>query len=61
VKLKAVHTCPVWEEPDGTRRPGFEEEPDHPPVVGWCNVLDIELGGERYRLLAVYTEDDDAP
>jgi hypothetical protein len=59
VKLAAVHTCPVWEEADGTRRPGFDEEPDHPPVVGWCNVLVIDLNGERRRLLAVHTEGDE--
>jgi hypothetical protein len=51
VKLIAVHTCPLWEEPDGSRRPGMEFEPDHPPVVGWVNVMRLQLHGEEFRLL----------
>ncbi len=51
LKMRAVHTCPLWEDPDGRRRPGLAEEPDHPPVVGWVNVMDVDVAGERHLLL----------
>ena len=47
----AVHTCPLWEGPDGTRRPGVAAESNHPPVVGWVNVMEVEISGRRHRLL----------
>ncbi len=44
MKALAVHTVPLWEEEDdGTRRLGMEGEDPHPPVVGWCNVMLIEI------------------
>ena len=46
MKALAVHTVPLWEEEDGTRRLGMEGEDPHPPVVGWCNVMLIEINGE---------------
>lgn len=51
MKLLAVHTCPLWEDEDGERRPGMDPEDDQPPVVGWCNVGIIELNGRSYRFL----------
>lgn len=51
MKVIAVHTCPLWEERDGTRRVGIAPEPNHPPVVGWCNVMELILRGERHRVL----------
>lgn len=55
-----VHTCPLWEEADGTRRIGMEYEEHHPPVVGWVNVLEVKIGGETHLLLLGndVTEDD---
>lgn len=46
-----VITCPLWEDADGSRRPGMAPESDPPPVVDWVNVLVLELYGEEYRLL----------
>lgn len=51
MRLKHIDTCPVWEEDDGSMRPGMDYEPDHPPVVGWCNIATIELDGIEYKLL----------
>jgi hypothetical protein len=45
-----VAPCPLWDDPDGTRRPGVAYEPDAPPVVGWCNVAVMDIGGEPYRV-----------
>lgn len=56
VKLMAVHTCPVWQEPDGARTIGMERRENPPPVVGWCNVLSIRIARRRYLLLAVDVE-----
>ena len=56
MRLRELHVCPVWEEPDGVRRPGLYPEDDHPPVVGWCNVLVIDINGEQHHLLAVHYE-----
>lgn len=47
----AVHTCPLWEEPTGQRRIGMDHEPDHPPVVGWVNLHEVEIDGERRLFL----------
>jgi hypothetical protein len=47
----ALHTVPVWEHDDGELELGLEPESDPPPVVGWANVLELELDGDRYRLL----------
>jgi hypothetical protein len=52
MKLKAVHTCPVWEQPDGSYAIGIDEDRNHGPVVGWCNVMVIDFGGRELRLLA---------
>jgi hypothetical protein len=51
MRLVAIDVCPVWEQPDGWRRPGIAHEPKHPPVVGWCNVLTVELADGEHRLL----------
>lgn len=50
MKMLEVQTCPLWEDSDGSRRPGLEYEPDHPPVVGWVNVAVITIDG-RPRLV----------
>lgn len=60
MKALTVHTCPVWEDDDGSRRPGFTPEDDHPPVVGWCNVLVAEIAGEQHAFLLVYEDRDDS-
>lgn len=52
LRVLEVHTCPVWEDADGSRRPGMEPEDDHPPVVRWCNVLVLTIDGDEHRLLA---------
>ena len=57
MKLVEVHVCPLWEEADGRRRPGMAYEDPHPRVVGWCNVLIVNLGGAIERLLAVHYSD----
>ena len=51
LRLLEVGTVPLWEERDGSRRLGLEHAPDHPPVVGWCNVATVTIDGERHRLL----------
>lgn len=51
LRMIEVATCPLWENADGTRRPGLSYEPEHPPVVGWCNVAVMDIGGELHRLL----------
>lgn len=56
MKLQSIHTCPVWEEPNGSRRPGFDPDDAHPPVVGWCNVAVIDFDGEPRRFLLVHYE-----
>lgn len=58
MRLLEVHTCPVWQEQDGSRSIGMEPRDDHPPVVGWCNVLVLTIGRRKLRLLAVDTEGD---
>lgn len=57
LRLEAVHVVPFWEEDDGTRRPGMRAEADHPPVVGWENVLVLDLDGERHELLPADIEE----
>lgn len=47
----AVHTCPLWEDANGWRRPGMDYDPSKPRVVGWVNVMEAEIAGERHRLL----------
>jgi hypothetical protein len=51
ISVIAVHTCPLWQDVDGTRRPGMEPEATTPEVVGWVNVMEAEIAGERHRLL----------
>lgn len=51
MRLLAVHTCPLWEEEDGTRRVGTAPEADHPQVVGWVNVLLVDVAGTVRQLL----------
>ncbi len=50
IRLEAVETCPLWEDGDGARTVAYERQ-DHPPVVGWCNVAVVTIGGKRHRLL----------
>jgi hypothetical protein len=52
LKAVAVHTVPVYREKDGELRYGLEPEDDHPPVVGWANVHEVEIDGERMFFLA---------
>ena len=56
MKLQEIHTCPVWELPDGSQKVGMDEYPfpGKPNVVGWVNVLRIKLAGEVHDFLAVY-------
>ncbi len=51
--LKSVITVPIWEEPDGHRRPPLPGEVQTDlTLVGWANLLDIrDLDGEDYLLL----------
>ena len=54
MKLLAVHTVPLWQEPDGSLTLGMDYRPDHPPVVGWCNAARIRIEGElRWFLLTL--------
>jgi hypothetical protein len=46
-----VHTCPLWEFADGWRAPGMSYDPAKPRVVGWVNVMEVEIHGEPYQLL----------
>lgn len=57
MRVLEVHTCPLWEDEDGSRRVGMEPEEDHPPVVGWVNVLVVDVDGDP-RLLLVGAEAD---
>jgi hypothetical protein len=51
LRIDAIHTCPMWEGADGSRRPGVEYDPTPHRVVGWCNVAYVHICGLRYRLL----------
>jgi hypothetical protein len=51
IRMFAVHTCPLWEDANGWRRPGMDYDPSKPRVVGWVNVMEAEIAGERHRLL----------
>lgn len=54
MRMLEVHTCPLWQESDGTRTLGLFERPDHPPVVGWCNAALIVIHGQsRWFVLAL--------
>lgn len=54
MKMLAIHTVPLWEERDGSLTLGVKQRVDHPPVVGWCNLARIRLGGEvRWFLLTL--------
>ena len=60
MKLLAVHTCPVWELPDGSQKIGMSEWQGkwrNAPVVGWVNVLVLRLFGHEYKLLAADCEE----
>jgi hypothetical protein len=52
MRLIAVHTCPLVEV-DGERHiiPITGYPAADPDVVGWVNVLELELYGERHELL----------
>lgn len=51
MRLREIHTVPVWEDPDGSRRLGIAPEKDHPPVVGWANVAVIDIEGEPHEFV----------
>lgn len=51
MRLVELHVCPLWEDTDGGRRIGFEEEDDHPPVVGWVVVMVARIHGRLERLV----------
>lgn len=54
MRMLEVHTCPLWQEADGSRTVGLAERPDHPPVVGWCNMALIIIRNEsRWFLLTL--------
>lgn len=55
MRFLSVHTSPVLEDPEfeGKRRPPIPGVTTSLPVVGWCNVLVIEVNGvKRYFLHA---------
>jgi hypothetical protein len=56
MKLLAIHTVPVWEEADGSFTYGMEPRDPHPPVIGWANVLVLNLAGRTFKLLATAPE-----
>lgn len=61
MKLLAIHTCPLWELPDGRQKIGLEEwrgEWVDAAVVGWVNVLVLRIFGREYRLLSVSEEEE---
>jgi hypothetical protein len=51
MRMLAISTCPLWEYPDGSRAPGMTYNPNHPRVVAWVNVADLEIDGDVYQLL----------
>jgi hypothetical protein len=51
IKVHAHYTCPLWEYPDGRRAPGMTYNPNKPPIVGWVNVMELQIAGEHHRLL----------
>ena len=55
MKLLEVHTLPIWEENDGTRRPPQPGEVrDDLPCVGWANAGIVEIQGSRRWLLLTH-------
>lgn len=54
MRMREVHTVPLWQEDDGWRTPGIVYRPDHGEVVGWCNAALVEIHGEtRWFLLTL--------
>lgn len=53
IRCFEVHTCPLWQNPDGTLTIGMHEVRENPVVVGWVNVGVYEISGVRYELLLV--------
>lgn len=59
--LHAIHTVPVWNDNGALHvcRIG-EVRPDLGPwVIGWANILDLTLYGERRHFLLVSPVDSD--
>jgi hypothetical protein len=49
-ELVAVHTVPVYEGADGLVY-GTDEMDEPGELVGWANLIEVELYDERYLLL----------
>jgi hypothetical protein len=55
MRLLAVHTVPVWDEHGNVHVCGPDEvRPDlEHRVIGWANLLVMDIEGEQHTLLAV--------
>ena len=51
--LLAIHTVPIWEDGGKVRVAGLEEVRKDLAVVGWAELMDVEIFGERRRFLLV--------
>lgn len=51
MRVLAITTCPLWEHDDGRREVGMQAVAVAPRVIGWVNVLTVEINGERHDLL----------
>lgn len=56
MRLLEFHVVPVWQETNGVYTYGMRPRPNHPPVIGWANVMIVEIHGTVYPLLLVHEE-----
>lgn len=49
LRILQAQTLPIVETGAGARRPASLDEPV-PWALGWCNVIVVEINGQRYEL-----------
>lgn len=52
--LIAIHTVPIWEDHGELRVAGINEVRKDLAVMGWAEIMDVELYGERRQFLVVW-------
>lgn len=59
--MRRVHTVPVWSDGVHTHIAGIDEvRPDlEDYVIGWANIAEIDINGQRRLFLLVYKSLDD--
>lgn len=57
--LHAYHTVPVLDDHGVRRVAGVNEIRKDLPVIGWANLMDVEIYGDCRQFLMFIGEDDD--